>query len=250
MVIVSLNICYIGSSTILKIYRLHHFWYCSLFYSCHLNCITGEKKFILIINLHDFIFTLWFILFEHKKQYHFKLCRSSRKWQWSIIVCVVSCITTVVKLRRYIVTINLFHIINWLLEKNLYRFCRYNSNGDKFLFCFGEKLFLRFDWFYFSIYIKSLHESYLPLSTLSLILFFQSYYSNQLSAATATIFSPVVSDNRKLLKLFLLFDYSHFFDYHKVIVWVLLTIIYIISHLIFQTSDAKSTTHWHCFGRR
>ena len=177
MVIVSLNICYIGSSTILKIYRLHHFWYCSLFYSCHLNCITGEKKFILIINLHDFIFTLWFILFEHKKQYHFKLCRSSRKWQWSIIVCVVSCITTVVKLRRYIVTINLFHIINWLLEKNLYRFCRYNSNGDKFLFCFGEKLFLRFDRFYFLINLKSLYVSYWLFIYIKFCLIFQRYDS-------------------------------------------------------------------------
>ena len=39
---------------------------CNLFYSCCLNCITGEIIVILIIYLHDFIFPLSFILLEHQ----------------------------------------------------------------------------------------------------------------------------------------------------------------------------------------
>ena len=97
-------------------------------------------------------------------------------------------------------------------------------------------MFLRLDWSYFFIYLKSLYESYLPLSTLFLTLFFNHLIQKQLSAATTAVIDPVISENKQLRKLVLRFDYFHFFDYHKVIVWVLFTTIYIIYHLIFQTS--------------
>ena len=96
-----------------------------------------------------------------------------------------------------------------------------------------RNLFLRLDWFYFLIYLNYLYESYLPLSKLFMVLFFNHLIQNQLSAATATFVTPVVSDNGKLQTLFLRFEYFHFFNYHQVIIWVLLTIIYIISNLIY-----------------
>ena len=48
---------------------------------------------------------------------------SSRKWQRIIIVCLVCCITTVIQLQSYIVLIELFYIINYLLKHNINRFC-------------------------------------------------------------------------------------------------------------------------------
>ena len=108
-------------------------------------------------------------------------------------------------------------------------------------------MFLRCDWFYVLINLKSFYELYLPLYTLFLIVFFNYRIRNQLSSSTATSDTPVVSDNTKWRKLFLGFDYFHSFYLHKVIVRVLLTIIYIISYLIFQTSDEKSTLRGHCY---
>ena len=86
-----------------------------------------------------------------------------------------------------------------------------------------------------------MYDSYLPLYTIFIILFFNHMIQNQIYTATATTVSPVVSDNEKSHKLCYQFEYVQIFDYHKVIVWVLLTIIYIISHFIFQTSDSKPT---------
>ena len=172
-------------------------------------------------------------------------CPSSWKWQWSIIVCFVRCITTVIWLWHYIVLSNGFYIINRLFEHNIYKFFRYNRKEGKFFF--EKTLFLKFDWFYFPVNLKSLYESYLPLFALFIIFFFTHLIWNQLSTDTATVFALVVSDNGKLRKLFLWIWLFPFFDFHKVIVWVLLTIICIIYHLIFQTYDAKSTLCWHFY---
>ena len=110
-----------------------------------------------------------------------------------------------------------------------------------------RNLFLQFGWFYFFINLKQLYESYLPLNKLFLFLFFNNLIWNQLSAATATVVAPVGSENGQSRKFFYEFDYFLFFDVHKVIVWVLLNIIFIIYNLIFQTSDAKSTRRWNCY---
>ena len=66
---------------------------------------------------------------------------------------------------------------------------------------------------------------------------FNHLIQNQLPDSTATIVTTFVSDNGKYQKLCLHLDCFNCFDLHKVIVWVLLFIIYIIYHLIFQTSD-------------
>ena len=84
-------------------------------------------------------------------------CHSSRKWQQAIIVCFVCCINTVILLSRYMVLINILNIINFLLEHNIYRIHCYNSRKGKLIFCLGKNVFLQFDWFYFSIYLKSLY---------------------------------------------------------------------------------------------
>ena len=135
---------------------------------------------------------------------------------------------------------DLFYIINHSLKHNIYWFFCYRIKEGKFFF--REIFFLQFNWYYLFIYIKSMFESYLPLSTLFLISYFNHMIWNQLSAATATVVTPVVRDNGQLLKMFLRLD----FFLNQLIVWVLLTIIYIISHLIFQTYDAKSIFCWHC----
>ena len=47
-----------------------------------------------------------------KQQYHFNRCRFSCTWKWSVIVCVIFCITTITGLQSYIVSIDLFQIIS------------------------------------------------------------------------------------------------------------------------------------------
>ena len=102
---------------------------------------------------------------------------SSRKWQHAIFF--VWWIDTVIRLRCYIVLINVFYFINIFLENNLYWFRWYHRKEGIFL-CPGTKV----------------------VSTIRLFLFFYL---------------------------------------HKVIAWVSLIIIYIISHSPFQTSGLKTT---------
>ena len=104
--------------------------------------------------------------------------RSSCKWQRVIIIFFVGCITIVIQLWRYIISIILFYIINGLIEHNIYRFHRYNSKEGRFIFCFGAKL--------------------IPIIWLIL-----------------------------------------FSSLPKIIAWVLPTIIYIISHFIFKSTNSK-----------
>ena len=59
-------------------------------------------------------------------------CRSSCKWQNSIIVRLFFCIITVIQLHWYIVLFNLLYIIYFLLKHNLYIFNIYNrKEGNK-----------------------------------------------------------------------------------------------------------------------
>ena len=58
-----------------------------------------------------------------------------------------------------------------------------------------KQLFLRFYWYYLCVYLKSLYESYLPISTLFLILFFNNLVQDQLSTDTATVDATVISDS-------------------------------------------------------
>ena len=78
------------------------------------------------------------------------------------------------------------------------------------LFVFLEQtLFLLFDRYYFLIFPKWVYTSYLPVSSLFLILFFNNTIQNNLSAVTATVVAPVGSDNEKSRFLTLLHHYSH-----------------------------------------
>ena len=84
------------------------------------------------------------IVLTSKQWYQGNHCRYSRKWQHEIIVCVVCCINIVIRLRRYIVSINFFYIINCLYGQNFYMFCCYNSKEDKSVFALKQNLFRRF----------------------------------------------------------------------------------------------------------
>ena len=108
----------------------------------------------------------------------------------------------IASLQSYYYGITLFQLISYILSiflgHNIYRFCCYNRKKVKFIFCFGETLFLRFDWLYSSIYLKSLYESYLPLSTSFLIFVFNHPIQNKL-LPLHTIVALVVSNNGLLL---------------------------------------------------
>ena len=112
-----------------------------------------------------------------------------------------------------------------------------------------QNLFLQFDSFYFSMYLNLLYESYLPLSTLFLIFFFNHPIQNQISAANATSATPVVRDDGQSRKFFKQFDHFYFFNYHKFILWVLLTTIYIISCSLFHKFDTKFNLLWYPYSR-
>ena len=128
-------------------------------------------------------------------------------------------------------------------------FCCYNSKEGMFLIFLEKNLFLRFFWFYYNIDLNLFYESYLPLSTLFLISFLNILIKNQLSASTATVIVPVLRDNRKLLKMFLYFDYfyvSIFIRslYESYLLLSTLFLIYYFKHLIQnQLSSDTATVH-------
>ena len=110
--------------------------------------------------------------------------------------CVVCCITTVIQLHSFIVCINLFYIINILLEHDLYRFCHYNSKYGKFIFCFGTKLVPTIWQILFFYLSKVIVCDILTLSTLFMILFFNNQTQNQLSLLILhDNFYPLIIDN-------------------------------------------------------
>ena len=114
--------------------------------------------------------------------------QSSHMWQQAISVCLVCFINKVLRLRHYIVSINLFYIIIFFPKHNIYRFLSYNIQEGKFVYYLGAEL----------------------VPTIRMVLFL---------------------------------------DPPKVIVWVLLAIIYIISHFIFQSSESKpGETKWRRSG--
>ena len=86
------------------------------------SCFFCLPKFIVWVLL-DIIYIIYHFLFEsfYSKPILFSATayhlHSSRKLQCSIIVCVVFCITTFIRLRIYIVLINLFNSINIFLKK-------------------------------------------------------------------------------------------------------------------------------------
>ena len=92
-------------------YDLTHF----IFLSTKIHCMSHTYHY-----LYYFTFSFSIIWFE-KRIFHATAhcCHSSRRWQHAIIVCLVCCMTTVVKLRGYIVSINLLYIINRLLGHNI-----------------------------------------------------------------------------------------------------------------------------------
>ena len=201
--------------------------------------------------LHYFSFYFSNIQFETNSVYcHCNRRYSRLKWVQVIIVCVVCCITTVIWLRSYIFLINLFYIINRLIKQNLYRFFHYSNKEGKFIFCYGAKLDPKIRLILFLDYLKLLYEYYLSLSTLFIIFLFIRLIQNQLSAATVTIVTPVLGKRGQLKNSYYDLTILSFFYFHKVIVWVLLIIVYIIFHSVFQASDAKSTLHWLCYSPR
>ena len=122
-------------------------------------------------------------------------------------------ITTLIQLWCYIVSIHLFYIINRFIDHNIYRFYCYPRKEGNFIVCFGKKLVPTIKL----IYLKSLYESYLPLSILYVILFFSYSIYNQISDATATVVTTVACENGKSRNFGLLLDRFNFFDLHKVI---------------------------------
>ena len=130
---------------------------------CHNDHISTLLYIPFIVNL------VW----TSKEWYHWNHCSSSLKWQWAIADCVFCCITTIILLRRYIVFINLFYIINFWSKTISTGFFAITVKKLSTFFVLERNLFLRFDLFYLSIYQKLLYEYYLPLSTLYLIFFNQ-----------------------------------------------------------------------------
>ena len=93
-------------------FKLYRRWNC-----CHTDDISTWFYISFVVHIFQ----------TSKQQYQCNSCHSSSKWQQEIIMCVVCCINTVIPLRCYIVLIYLFHIINWFIKQNIYRFCFYNT---------------------------------------------------------------------------------------------------------------------------
>ena len=99
---------------------------------------------------------------------------------------------------------SLFYIINSFSNKISTGFVSTTENKVSIYFFLEQNLFLWFYWFYFLIYLKSLYESYLPSSTLFLILFFNHPIWNQFSFLPLhSVVASFVSDNG--LSVFVLF---------------------------------------------
>ena len=91
---------------------------------------------------------------------------------------------------------SLFYIINSFSNKISTGFVSTTENKVSIYFFLEQNLFLWFYWFYFLIYLKSLYESYLPLSILFLILFFNHPIRNQFYFLPLhSVVAPFVSDN-------------------------------------------------------
>ena len=173
---------------------------------------------------------------------------SSRKWQHAIFF--VWWIDTVIRLRCSIFLINFFYFINICLEHNLYWFCWYHSK-EGIILCPGTKVISTIRLFLFFIYIKSLHESHLSLSTLFLILLFKHPVWKRLSTSAATIIAPVISDKYKSL-FFLSYCYTYTIKVLHIFSWSLLfnQLFFENNIYCFSLHCSKEGKFMFCFGEK
>ena len=218
------NISYLGSSTINHIYSLHHFLIFVFHFSCRLNCSTIEIVVIFIIYLNYFIFPFSYILFKHQ------------------INAVTTTSDVPVEFILWILPTIIYIISRFLFQSSYSKptlccHCNPCCSSCKqqreitvcFVRCVNTLIWLR-------CYIVLI-----DLFILSIILL------NTISTGFVVI-TPKKSSLYIVLggKLCLWLDGFNLFYLHKFIVWVLLTIIYIVSLFVFQTSDLKPTLCCHC----
>ena len=110
-------------------FKLYHRWN-----HCHTDHISTWFYISFIIHL------FW----TPKQWYQCNLSRSSHKWQRAIIDCLVCCITTVIRLRCYIVPINLFYIINCFSNTISTCFVAITAKKVSLIYIIEQNLFLRF----------------------------------------------------------------------------------------------------------
>ena len=153
--------------------------------------------FILIIYLHDLIFTLSFILSQHQ---------NNDTTATNVVSVVIdnmqsSFVLFVASIQSYNYGVTYFRLIYFILSifcSNTISTCfvAISENEVSLFFVLERKLFLRFDWFYFSIDLKSLYDSYLPLYTIFIIFIFNHPIWNQFSLLPLyTIVTPAVIEN-------------------------------------------------------
>ena len=140
-------------------FKLYHRWNC-----CHTGYISTWFYISFIIHL------IWI----SNKQYHYNHHCSSRKWQRAIFFCVFCCITIFIQLRRSVVFIDLFYIINRLLEHNINIFCRYNSKEGRFNYCLGAKIVPTIQLVLFLMYLNYLNISYWLFIYIKFCFFFRT----------------------------------------------------------------------------
>ena len=156
--------------------------------------------FIYILSLYDSylplstLFVRFFFNHTIQKQslrYHYIYCHlSSRKWQQAIKVFFAS-------IHSYDCGVLSFWLTSYILSivcsNTIFTgFVAIIANKESLYFLLWRNLFLRLNWFYFLIYLKSLYESYLPLAKIFIIFFFNYLIQNQISTATVTIHEVIV----------------------------------------------------------
>ena len=106
--------------------------------------------------------------------------------------------------------IHLFYCMNRLIKQYCYWFSCYHSKGVNFILSFDQKLFLWFDWYFFSKYINSLYVSYWLFIYIIFCLRFQTSYSKPiLFSATAYHRCFISKWQWAIIICFFLHHYSH-----------------------------------------
>ena len=128
-----------------------------------------------IIFLHGFIFHLSFILFEHKN-------KNNNATVVVPVVCDNGQSSFVLFVKSYVKVLHSFELTSFVLSmvwSNTISTGFLAITAKKLSFYLGEKL-LPMIWLFFFINLKSLYESYLPLSTLFLIFSIIQFETNYL----------------------------------------------------------------------
>ena len=145
-----------------------------------------------------------------RKWCHWNGLHSSRRWQRAIIVYVVCCINIVVQLWCCIFPIKLFYIINRFFEKGSTGFVTITSKKVSLSYVLEQSLFLRFDRFYFSVYLDPLYFSYWLFIYIKFCSLFQISDSIPIMFTTTAYHRRDSSTWKYAIIIFcLLYHYSH-----------------------------------------